>query len=132
MADFSPGGAFTTDCRTDEGITVSLIDGIMAVCRVLRGRNLEHPAVVAALHDLAQDRDAHAVFGIGRLYLFEERDRLLAKKRRTEAEEARLCAWEEEIQNLPTGRNAEDQKAMDFIHDAARLIAERIAVASPP
>lgn len=118
-------GVFTTDCRSQEGITVSLLDGIMATCRVLRTRDLQHPAAVAALHDLAQDRDVHAVFGIGRIYLFDRRDELLAKVHRTREEDARLQQLREEIAALPTARNADDQAAMDFIREAADLLRQK-------
>ena len=45
------------DCRSQEGVTVGLIDGIIAVARFLRGRDLSHPAVREALADLAEDED---------------------------------------------------------------------------
>lgn len=45
------------DCRSPEGVTVGLIDGIIAAARVLRGRDLSHPAVREALADLAEDED---------------------------------------------------------------------------
>lgn len=48
------------DCRTPDGVTVSLIDGVIATCRVLRERNLATPAVLAALADLRQNEDVRA------------------------------------------------------------------------
>ena len=47
----------TTDCRSEDGITVGLIDGVISVARVLRGRDLTVPAVVEALADLRADED---------------------------------------------------------------------------
>ncbi len=45
------------DCRSDEGVTVSLIDGVIATARVLRGRDLNHPAITEALADIREDED---------------------------------------------------------------------------
>ena len=45
------------DCRSPEGVTVGLIDGIIAAARVVRSRDLTHPAVVEALRDIAEDED---------------------------------------------------------------------------
>jgi hypothetical protein len=117
-------GEFSTDCRSEEGITIGLLDGIAATCRVLRSRDLTHPAVVAALHDLAQDRDVHGVLGIGRIYLFDERDRLATKRRRTRVEERRLAELRAQIMNLPTANDPEDQRAHDFIREAATLVRQ--------
>ena len=52
------------DCRSPEGVTVGLIDGIIAAARVLRGRDLEHPAVREALADLAEDEDVAALLRV--------------------------------------------------------------------
>jgi hypothetical protein len=47
----------STDCRTDEGITVGLIDGIIATARILRKTYKESPSTSAALEDLRDDED---------------------------------------------------------------------------
>jgi hypothetical protein len=41
----------STDCRDDTGITVGLIDGLIAIVRVLVQRDLTAPEVVEALKD---------------------------------------------------------------------------------
>lgn len=46
-----------TDCRTDAGVTVGLIDGLIAIARVLRHRDLTPAPVAEALRDLASDED---------------------------------------------------------------------------
>lgn len=46
-----------TDCRTDEGVTVGLIDTIINSARLLATRNLDHPAIVEAIKDLCGDSD---------------------------------------------------------------------------
>lgn len=51
----------STDCRSDEGITVGLIDGIISIARVLRTRNLHGVAIEAAIADLRQDEDLRAL-----------------------------------------------------------------------
>lgn len=53
----------TLDCRSPEGITVGLIDGIIAVARVLQDQDLSHPAVIEALKDLAEDEDVAWLLG---------------------------------------------------------------------
>lgn len=47
----------STDCRTPEGITVSLIDSLITICRILVQQNFDDPAVKEALKDLASDED---------------------------------------------------------------------------
>lgn len=44
-----------TDCRTDTGVTVGLVDAIITTCRVLADRDLTDPAVQAALDDAHAD-----------------------------------------------------------------------------
>lgn len=46
-----------TDCRTEEGITVGLIDAIITIARVLRPLNMTPSVVQEALKDLAHDED---------------------------------------------------------------------------
>lgn len=46
-----------TDCRTEEGVTVGLIDAIITLFRVLRKRDLSGIETMEALRDLAQDED---------------------------------------------------------------------------
>lgn len=48
----------STDCRTDEGIEVGLIDAIISIARVLRQRGIKaYPASLEALKDLHTDED---------------------------------------------------------------------------
>lgn len=56
-ADREVMGATETDCRTEEGITVGLIDSVITVARVLAKRDLSTPAVLEALRDLRTDSD---------------------------------------------------------------------------
>lgn len=51
-----------TDCRSEEGVTVGLIDALIAICRPLATRDLATPAACAALEDLRSDSDALAIF----------------------------------------------------------------------
>lgn len=50
-------GTTTTDCREPIGITVGLIDGLIAIARVLRHRDLSPIEVQEALRDLQSDED---------------------------------------------------------------------------
>lgn len=49
------------DCRSEEGITIGLIDTIMNCCAALRGRDLSHTQVVEALKDLRSDEALQAL-----------------------------------------------------------------------
>lgn len=44
-----------TDCRTDEGITVGLIEGIISSLRILRQRGVSTVAELEAMRDLQAD-----------------------------------------------------------------------------
>ena len=54
-----------TDCRSEEGITVGLIDAIISICRVLSERDLSPPAVREAIEDLRTDEDVGSIFVAG-------------------------------------------------------------------
>lgn len=54
-------GVAITDCRSDAGIATGLIDGIIAMSRVLRNAPDSH-AVKEALIDLRKDEDVRALF----------------------------------------------------------------------
>lgn len=47
----------TTDCRTEVGVTIGLIDAIISIARVLAIRDLSAPEVQEALLDLKSDED---------------------------------------------------------------------------
>lgn len=51
-----------TNCREVNGITVGLIDGIIAMARVIRQRDLTDEAVLEALADLRSDEDIAFLF----------------------------------------------------------------------
>jgi len=46
-----------TNCREVDGITVGLLDGIIAQIRILRHRKLSHEEVQEAFLDMADDED---------------------------------------------------------------------------
>jgi len=46
-----------TDCRAEEGITVGLIDAIIAIARIASKRDLRPKVVREALADLQDDED---------------------------------------------------------------------------
>lgn len=68
--------ATATDCRSRDGITVGLIDGLIAQCRILRQRlepesrdgcrRLAH-SVRESLADLGQDEDVQFLLELARL-----------------------------------------------------------------
>lgn len=57
-------GVAHTDCRSPEGVATGLIDGIIAMSRVLRGMSQTNPSVVEALHDLRGDEDLAALLDL--------------------------------------------------------------------
>lgn len=46
-----------TDSRTENGITIGLIDSILTCASVLRSRNLDNPEVGEALKDLVSSKE---------------------------------------------------------------------------
>jgi predicted ATP-binding protein involved in virulence len=63
--------------------------------------------------------------------MMEERRKLLAKKRRTKADKARLAELDEKLDAMPAGESAADREAMDIIRRAAeRLKREETAKAA--
>ena len=55
-----------TDCRDESGTTTGLIDALIAICRILAGRDLSSPAATEALLDLRCDEDVNFIMGKGR------------------------------------------------------------------
>lgn len=53
--------ATTTDCRSDVGVTVGLIDSLISIGRILARRDFTDPAVAEALADLRDDEDMRAI-----------------------------------------------------------------------
>jgi enoyl-CoA hydratase/carnithine racemase len=53
-----------TDCRSETGITVGLIDAIITMVRLLAQRDLSAPEVQEALKDLRQDEDLAKVLRV--------------------------------------------------------------------
>ena len=49
------------DCRSEEGITIGLIDSLISISRVLAGRDFSHPATIEALKDLGSDDDFNLI-----------------------------------------------------------------------
>ena len=46
-----------TDCRSEIGITVGIIDAIITLCRLLHERDMSGDEVVQALRDLRHDEN---------------------------------------------------------------------------
>lgn len=57
--------------------------------------------------------------------LFDERNELLHKSKRTSKENARLKKLEKQIAALPTATKSEDRKAMELIRKAAQLLEKK-------
>jgi hypothetical protein len=53
-----------TDCRSENGITVGLVDAAITQFRLLAKRDLSDPAVQEALKDLRADEDVMSVLDI--------------------------------------------------------------------
>lgn len=50
-----------TDCKSEEGITVGLIDSVISICRILATRDLSSPAVWEAIKDATCDEDVRKI-----------------------------------------------------------------------
>ena len=55
--DFLIDGTITSDCREEDGITIGLMDGIIAQVRILRDRKLKSKEIKEVFKDLADDED---------------------------------------------------------------------------
>lgn len=51
-----------TDCRSEEGVTVGLIDSLISISRILSKRDMSSGAVQEALKDLHKDEDVDYIF----------------------------------------------------------------------
>lgn len=58
------GKVTSTDCRTPVGVTVGLIDGIIAMARVIRHADLSSEEVQEALKDIRADEDMAFLMGL--------------------------------------------------------------------
>lgn len=47
----------SSDCRTSDGVVIGLIDGIIAMCRVIASSDLSSMEIQEALKDLVNDED---------------------------------------------------------------------------
>lgn len=56
-----------TDCRSQVGITIGLIDAIISISRILVDRDWDQPEIQEALADLRQDDNLHQIMDIGDL-----------------------------------------------------------------
>lgn len=55
------------DCRSDEGITIGLVDSILTVARILARRDLLNSlSILDALSDLSSDEDLAYLMRIGK------------------------------------------------------------------
>jgi hypothetical protein len=54
--DYTVGDA-CIDCKSETGLTITLIDSIMATASILKYRGLNHPAIREAFKDLRNDPD---------------------------------------------------------------------------
>lgn len=52
-----------TECKSEEGVTVGLIDSILTCAHVLASRDLSGKAIKDALQDLHEDKDLAALIG---------------------------------------------------------------------
>lgn len=52
------------DCSSDAGITIGLIDGMIAMARIVASRDWSHHAVREALADFKQDATMRTLMGI--------------------------------------------------------------------
>lgn len=46
-----------SNCRAESGVTVGIVDSIITMCRLFRGRDLSSHEVREALKDLSSDED---------------------------------------------------------------------------
>lgn len=54
-------GEHTTNCRSEIGITVGLVDSLISICRILKPRLKDDEAILGAIADLRDDEDLAAI-----------------------------------------------------------------------
>ena len=62
---------FETDCRSEDGITVGLIDSIITLARVLSTRDKNTETVYESLKDLRQDEDVAELLACSGLEIYQ-------------------------------------------------------------
>lgn len=50
-----------SDCRSEDGVTIGLIDSIIYICRILAKRDMDSTEIKEALKDLGDDEDFQKV-----------------------------------------------------------------------
>lgn len=55
-----------TDCKSEEGITVGLVDALISIARVLASRDFSPLVVKEALLDLADDDDMRKILNVAK------------------------------------------------------------------
>lgn len=55
------------DCRSEEGITVGLLDAIISIARIVSRRDLSSSNILEALKDLRSDEDVKRLMDTGSL-----------------------------------------------------------------
>lgn len=53
--------ATSSDCRTEKGVSIGLVDAIIAILRVLKDRDLSDADIQEALKDFVGDEDLKTV-----------------------------------------------------------------------
>lgn len=90
----------TTDCRSKEGTTVSLIDTISVLCGLLKGRSLKSKAALAAIKDLRHDENANYI--LRKLAITEEDEKShrqihkIVQQYRKDSPQAKYKEWLED------------------------------------
>ena len=59
---FEQTGVVPIDCRSEEGVTIGLIDSLITQARLLSGRSLDTENIQEALNDLRADADIKKIF----------------------------------------------------------------------
>lgn len=64
--DSGEHGDMTTDCRSEIGITIGLVDSLISICRILKPRLKDDDDILGALADLRDDEDLAAILSYGK------------------------------------------------------------------
>lgn len=127
-----------TECKSEVGITVGLIDSLIAICRVLAPRlkmtcgDQEEQPIVEAMRDLSQDKAVCWVWD-HRPYSQDEqmdaklmeRVKLFRKRKRTSREEERLLELNAFVESIKYPSKAGDSRFSETFNDLVRkLVAD--------
>lgn len=113
-----------TDCRSEIGITIGLIDSLIFISRILSKRNLEDFNVGAALSDLASDEDFNEVIKKSKQLNIPKPETISDSDKEKEIILMLANVWNEYLE-IPEQNDLERKEFCSMIHRCQDSVAAR-------